>query len=180
MGNLLHKAACPQYIKDVFHKSRVPFSLYPVSNRCAYYSRFEGGGRVPAVQPQIGVRAMTASGLRDPARSACRTGVGRDVPTPVHLHRVWYTLAHPSGYVLAYVCRHRQETVVRQRWPRSTRWVRRTSGCSKTERLPELVVGLLSKRDACRRALGDQINTFATPSDERTGKIPTGGGKRDT
>ena len=102
MGDLLHKAACPQYIKDIFHKSRVPFSLYPVSNRCAYYSRFEGGGRVPAVQPQIGVRAMTASGLRDPARSACCTGVGRDVPTPTHLHRVWYTLAHPSGYVLAF------------------------------------------------------------------------------
>jgi hypothetical protein len=23
MGNLLHKPHCPQYIKDVFHKSRV-------------------------------------------------------------------------------------------------------------------------------------------------------------
>jgi hypothetical protein len=25
MGNLLHKATCPQYIKDIFHKSRVSF-----------------------------------------------------------------------------------------------------------------------------------------------------------
>jgi hypothetical protein len=27
MGDLLHKATCAQYIKDVFHKSRVSLSL---------------------------------------------------------------------------------------------------------------------------------------------------------
>jgi hypothetical protein len=39
MGDLLHKTAGPKYIKDVFHNSRVPFSLYSAGSRCAYYSR---------------------------------------------------------------------------------------------------------------------------------------------
>ena len=39
MSDLLHETAGSQYVKDVFHNSRVPFSLYPAGSRCAYYSR---------------------------------------------------------------------------------------------------------------------------------------------
>ncbi len=47
---------------------------------------------------------------------------------------------------------------------RSTRWVRRTIRCAKTERRHDVVMGFFINRSALGRLLGDAINSSATPS----------------
>ena len=47
---------------------------------------------------------------------------------------------------------------------RSTRWVRRTICCAKTERRHDVVMGFFINRSALGRRLGDGSNSSATPS----------------
>ncbi len=47
---------------------------------------------------------------------------------------------------------------------RITRLVRRTIGCSKTERLHDLIIGLCVNRDAFGRAISYEIHNCETPS----------------
>ena len=47
---------------------------------------------------------------------------------------------------------------------RSKRLVRRTIGCSKTERMPDLVIGLFVNRDAFGRVISPEIHNAETPS----------------